>query len=42
MFKVDSSIDRKMMAASLNMFYGIIWDGFCLDTEKGLFAGVSF
>ena len=27
-------VDRKYMAAFFNKFYGKMWDGFCLNTEK--------
>ena len=34
--KMIHRVDRKMMAASLNKFYGIMWDSFCLNIEKTL------
>ena len=35
MFKQGYSLSRqKMIVASINKFYGKMWDGFCLNTEK--------
>ena len=36
------SVDRKMMAASFNKFYGKMWDGFCLNTRKRFLIELLF
>ena len=36
--KVIHQVNRKWSAASFNKFYSKLWDGFCLNTGKRLFA----
>ena len=40
--KCDSSNRQKLMVAPFNKFYGKIWVGFCLNTEKRFFLEFSF
>ena len=44
MFESCDSSNRhsKWMVAPFSKFYGRIWVGFCLNTEKGCFIEVSF